>query len=296
LVVIAIIAVLIGLLLPAVQKVRESANRVRCMNNLKQMALGCLLHESTVNRFPSNGFHYRFIGDPEKGNGVDQPGGWHFNILPYIEQQNLYGMGLGKSDAERRETGKQMNATVVSLFICPSRGGAAPIKSVFTAFTNINPPSHFARSDYAGNGGSNTTGWSSYMSTNQTGVIFSRAGTKLEEISDGASNTYLIGERFLNPDFYNEGSSGGNDQGWAGGHDFDNYRATDYRSSDPTTSSTYAPRRDRAGVNIRESFGGPHSTFQMAFCDGTVRSMSYSISPENHNRYGNRMDGQVITE
>ena len=297
LVVIAIIAVLIGLLLPAVQKVRESANRARCMSNLKQMALGCMLHESSLSRLPSAGIHYRYVGDPEKGNGKDQTGGWHYNILPYIDQGNLHDLGLGKSDAERRETGKQIMGTVVPLFHCPSRGGARPIPSVFTGFTNINRPSVFARSDYAGNGGNNTTGWSSYVSKNQTGVIFSQAGTRVQEILDGLSNTYLIGERFINADNYNDGSDPGNDQGWSVGHDYDTYRATDYKASDLATSSTYAPRQDRAGLNIRESFGSAHpATFHMAFCDGTVRPISYSISGENHSRFGNRADGMVNAE
>ena len=102
LVVIAIIAILIGLLLPAVQKVRESANRTRCMSNLKQLSLGCIEHESRLRRFPAAGWNYRYSGDPEKGMGQDQPGGWHYNILPFIEQDNLHNLGSGLSDAARR--------------------------------------------------------------------------------------------------------------------------------------------------------------------------------------------------
>ena len=85
--VIAIIAVLVGLLLPAVQSARESSRRSSCANNLKQLALGCLSYDSSQGHFPSGGWAWQWTGDPDAGLGPQQPGGWAFQVLPFIEQE-----------------------------------------------------------------------------------------------------------------------------------------------------------------------------------------------------------------
>ncbi len=98
LVVIAVLGILIALLLPAIQAAREAARRVECKNNLKQLSLACLLHEQQVGFFPSGGWGNRWVGDASQGHGPKQPGSWFFNVLPFIEEGAVHGMGGGLSE------------------------------------------------------------------------------------------------------------------------------------------------------------------------------------------------------
>jgi prepilin-type N-terminal cleavage/methylation domain-containing protein/prepilin-type processing-associated H-X9-DG protein len=121
LVVIAIIGILISLLLPAVQAAREAARRAQCVNNLKQLGLGCLNHESAVKMFPSAGIIAPLMGHPDAGVGFGQPGGWLFNILPYIEESTLYKAQQGKTGTPLQDAARLVDQTPLNAFYCPSR-------------------------------------------------------------------------------------------------------------------------------------------------------------------------------
>ena len=92
LVVIAIIGVLVALLLPAIQAAREAARRNSCKNNLRQLAIGCLNHESGAGFYPSGGWGANWVGDADRGFGRDQPGGWIYNVLPFIEEDAMHSL------------------------------------------------------------------------------------------------------------------------------------------------------------------------------------------------------------
>src|SRR3954452_12432014 len=94
LVVIAIVGVLIALLLPAIEFARESSRRSSCANNLRQQALAVRLHEQAHGKFPTGGWK-NYLGDPDAGYGPKQPGGWIYNVLSYIEEDNLRQLGRG---------------------------------------------------------------------------------------------------------------------------------------------------------------------------------------------------------
>jgi prepilin-type N-terminal cleavage/methylation domain-containing protein len=306
LVVIAIIGILVSLLLPAVQSSREAARRIQCRNNLKQLALASLQHESANRFFPTGGWGWRWAGDPDRGFDRRQPGGWHFNILPFIEQQALHDLGAGGNAT----AGMQRASTPVTAFACPSR--RAPRAVSFTNsnnYFNIARPEKTGRSDYAANSGDFTLSgvWEgpdtlangdakseaqwlteSGLTATPNGLIYRRSMVDMGSIRDGSSNTYLIGERYLNPDRYNDGQSSANDQGWDLGYDFDTNRWVN-------ADAAYWPRQDQSGVESNVRFGSAHAgSFHMALCDGSVQSISYSIDGETHRRLGNRQDGQVI--
>jgi prepilin-type N-terminal cleavage/methylation domain-containing protein len=137
LVVIAIIGVLVALLLPAIQAAREAARRAQCQNNLKQLGLGALNHEGTYGFYPTGGWSYDWGPDPDRGFGKDQPGGWPYNLLPFIEQGNLHRLGSGTAYAgsAREAALTQLWTTNVSAYRCPSRG-ASDLQ--FADFNDVN--------------------------------------------------------------------------------------------------------------------------------------------------------------
>jgi prepilin-type N-terminal cleavage/methylation domain-containing protein/prepilin-type processing-associated H-X9-DG protein len=121
LVVITIIGILISLLLPAVQAAREAARRAQCVNNLKQLGLGALNHESAIKAFPTGGWAFFTTGHPDRGQGARQSGGWFYNILPYIEQDQLYKTQLGVSLNQQKTAAATLLQTPLNAFYCPSR-------------------------------------------------------------------------------------------------------------------------------------------------------------------------------
>ncbi len=157
LVVITIIGILIALLLPAVQAAREAARQLQCKNNLKQLALGCLNHENATGRFPTGGWGAAWTGDADLGTDQRQPGGWIYNILPYIEQQALHDLGAGATGATKDSCNLQRLATPLAILHCPTRRPPIVYPWVAPSWNPVNTgparPSSVARTDYTANGG-----------------------------------------------------------------------------------------------------------------------------------------------
>jgi len=332
LVVIAIIAVLIGLLLPAVQSARESARRISCRNQLKQLALGCIVFMDARKTLPSGGWGSPFPADANRGLGPDQPGGWCYQILPFIEQKNLADMGAGQAitSAAFRSASTLLHQTPVAVFYCPSRRRPAAYPQQWGSVSTqqwIPGLPGVAKSDYAASSGDSLThagvgfgsdqfalpaGYSAAATTPwtntddprtrfyQTGVIHYRSKITTKNVTDGMSKTYLIGEKFLSPDGYQRllpGGAGlyGDNQGAWSGFEWDNHRVA-WNPASSLAQENYQPRRDIAGVDNPGylAFGSAHpGSLGMAMCDGSVQEVSYAIDPLVHRYQANPLDGQA---
>ncbi len=307
LVVITIIGILIALLLPAVQAAREAARQTQCKNNLKQIALGFLDHEHMFKIFPTGGWSHEMVGDPDRGFDEHQPGAWEYNVLPFIEQQALHDLGAGLTGAAQAAANTQRIMTPLGMMNCPTRRNPilfAVYPPNYYGGSNqlylCNPVTLVARIDYAACAGNTVLAghWSMPVPYSQestavwqspayfTGISFQRSEIKMCDVTDGTSNTYMVGEKYCDPNTYMTGTDPADDQNIFVGWDNDNYR---------TTNSTYPPMQDTPGFSSEGSFGSAHANgFQIAFCDGSVQMMSYSIDPLTHDYLGNRKDGQVI--
>lgn len=320
LVVIAIIGILIALLLPAIQAAREAARRSQCMNNLRQLGEASQNHLSAHGFFPTGGWGFNWVGDPDRGYGRGQPGGWIYNILDYLELKQIRNMGKGQGalgSREKMRIATQMIQTPISLAICPTRRapGLFILSPAYASYsTNANfSGARTARSDYAANAGEGyetsilgprtpaaapTFVWDVW--TEQlTGVMYCRSTVKTKNILDGTSNTYLAGEKFCNPDHYNDNVSWGDDGIMLNGYDNDNYRLTAQNANlpalfDESSGSYLPPLRDRRGVENWLCFGSAHTgVCNFVFCDGSTHAISFNIDQELHRRFGNRKDKMV---
>lgn len=292
LVVIAIIGALVSLLLPAVQAAREAARRATCQNNLRQLGLAMHSHHAAHQRFPSGGWGFVWMGDPDRGTGRDQPGGWAYSLLPYLEEATLGDLGRGQSEQVKRQRAADVAQTPLATLNCPSRrplalypyGGSHHVH-------NAEPVTLAFKSDYAANAGDTVAGglgpetledadngayqWGDALQA--TGVIYTRSEVGVRHITDGASHTYLVGEKRCLVDGYDWGD----DQHAFLGHGNDTARYT-------SIDLPVAPDGHASG---HKQFGSAHTGgAYFVYADASVRLVSYQTETEVHRAAGNRAD------
>jgi prepilin-type N-terminal cleavage/methylation domain-containing protein len=275
LVVIAIIAILIGLLLPAVQKVREAAARAKCQNNLKQIGIGLHGCHDAIGRFPGAGWNQTpyqgsaVTGSPPPPTAANS-GSWMFQVLPYIEQQQVY----------QSKSINVITGTPIPIYFCPSRRAPA----TFSASSN------FAGTDYTGNGlCTSGTGQSNCSKFVPAGIFrpYCKGSITLVGITDGTSNTIMVGEKNLCLASLNTGNditdykSAGYSRGWDYGTsgNWDNTVSTgtnpnnvqDLQASSKCTNGTHYYGSSHTGIT------------NMLFGDGRVAQVRYnSINKANN--------------
>lgn len=316
LVVIAIIGILIGMLLPAVQQVRESARRTSCLNNLRQIGLGALNFESAMQRFPTSGGAVEQFTNPEEEFGSAfgyQHLGWMFQILPFMEQENLVSL-------RDREGINEIIEPQVQAFNCPSRSGRFA-----TIATEI-----YALPDYAGVMSShNDAGWNGFEyritedpreneeSVVYTGIIikgghvnvnsgqvFDFGDVKFGSISDGSSNTVMIAEKSVRANAYTITSA----EPWPFWEVFGYYVGSDWPNMRQFGALTDVQAADRevpvradnevrlSGEVSEQGFGSAHpGVFNAVAGDGSTRSLSNNTNLLLLDQLGKRADGTTAT-
>ncbi len=328
LVVIAIIGVLIGLLLPAVQKVREAANRASCSNNLKQIGLGIHNFHSTYGMLPPDRL-------------VNHWPGWAVLLLPFLEQDNAYKQwDIRYRVAEQPATQGDPLRNFVKTYYCPSRRSPGLLSNQYTftvpdsstaAVLGTVTARPGALSDYASVAGvanndgamriSNPTGTYNGRALNTRANFNNLAGpgalclswqsqTTLMSISDGTSNTALIGEKYIRPNSFearNEDrcvydTNNQNNMRRFMGRIVTNFNPLTYNPTDPPNPligdpklQTYTDPASGLAVSLNQCFGGPHPGIcQFVFADGSVKGLSTNLDILTLTLLGLMDDGQVI--
>jgi prepilin-type N-terminal cleavage/methylation domain-containing protein/prepilin-type processing-associated H-X9-DG protein len=306
LVVIAIIAILIGLLLPAVQKVREAAGRIKCQNNLKQIALALHNHHDALGCFPAGG------GGPLTGPPFSNRFSAHSRLLPYLEQDNCFRtMDFTMPPTDPMNTACAQGHTI-STFICPSD----PQSSTPTDWAGNNYVANYGSDILYGQDASRATGAFWFAST-ETFV-----GARFADLTDGTSNTAAFSERFkgdwsnaiitLRSDLFNpkgvmplsrdDGVNfclaiDPNDPTNQWRSDFGGYWLTGWHM---TLYTHTAPPNRRAcaypqnlTMNMPASSGHTNGV-NVALCDGSVRFVSNTVNIDTWRAVGTRAGGEVV--
>lgn len=330
LVVIAIIGVLIALLLPAVQSAREAARRTQCVNQLKQVSLAFHNHHDTHGYFPSGGWGWFWVGFPEQGYGKSQSGGWLYSLLPYMEEELLHDLGSGSSNV--RSFAKQRVQLPFEGMVCPSRRttNVYDFQSSSASYRFCSRPIQVAsKTDYACNGGNirttelfdsigggppedaggllatNPKESPSYEISSEgdrkrdwNGICHYRSEVKMRQITDGTSKTYMVGEKWMYVENYENGLDDGDNEPAFVGNNNDTIRMTYYSAAEPVKYVLQSDSEDPKGANGqsygRRKFGGPHpGGFNMAMCDGSVSFALRDIDPHIHAVTGSRNGGEA---
>ncbi|HWL07185.1 MAG TPA: DUF1559 domain-containing protein [Planctomicrobium sp.] len=315
LVVVAIIAILVALLLPAVQQARESARRTQCKSNLKQIGLALVNYHDVHNAFPPGWVQMKSATNYNTSLGAISPDGanvdgftstgflhystqtdlvswgWPAFLLPYVDQISLYQQTIGQNVRLEDVDGTgEIAQTPLSIYRCPSDSGAPKIRNAGGRALNT------AISNYAGNLGHRqvNTGDIGGRSGQTTGLFWGNSRVRIRDITDGASNTIIVGEAA-----YQHGSTVWGAKAWAGAK----------RGANPDgirdllcTGRQAMNAANASGSEIPETFNSHHTAgAHFVLGDGSVRFISEHIHYISGNTLSstykyllNREDGQVV--
>ena len=288
LVVFAMIAMLLAMLLPAVQQAREAARRVQCQNNLVQIGIALTNYTATHDVLPPGSQDNQGPIRSRENGGYHM--GWLTQLLPYLEKQNAHAE-IDFTSSVYDPVNLPVRQQRMNVFVCPSAAAPEPLKFAWTNYSGVNNDSESA------------------IDVDRAGVLFLNSAIRYEQIRDGSSNTLFVVEcRTVSA----------NNLGWMSGT----------RSSlRNLVRAVENPRTDIAGTRIEanrktqfvhlndandsnqspaeiesdfDSVGGPGSShralFHVLLGDGTVRAISHSIDPATLRKLAHRADGEMVPE
>lgn len=305
--IIFIIGICIALVLPFISHAREAARVILCGDNLRNLSLAALNHESAAGAYPSGGWNENWYGDPDVKFGPAQPGSWTYSLLPFLGQEHLFQLPADGDPEVISDTQKEHMATVaqtpVPVFCCPSRRMPEwmPLAENLKIM-NCAPITNGAKCDYAGNVGAldascasqQTAGsdWEelrkqvreeSWVRSAHNGTIYDASAVAMSEVTDGTSNTYLIGEKCLNPEYYDVWSDGDQLGLYAGQCSENSRSAGNLGAINPLHPAQDSDSELGGDFGNSHKFGSSHKgTFGMAMSDGSVQRISYNISGQVH--------------
>jgi prepilin-type N-terminal cleavage/methylation domain-containing protein/prepilin-type processing-associated H-X9-DG protein len=297
LVVIAIVAVLVGLLLPAVQQSREAARRTSCTNNLRQLAIAAHRSHDDHGTFPTGGRFPVYVGDrPTRGTTV-----W-VELLRYFEQDNLY--RKWDHDDNRNNVAADRNAAraqVIKLLLCPSDPLPETVSESSTA-VGVPPWSHgfYGMSSYGGNAGRRSSG---PLQITRDGIFWIDSCVGIADITDGTSNTLLFGERFhRDPEFERLQpivAPGTSPLGGLGKWSYVAAVGFAHVTLSAAVRINYKVPPEEDGATLVDrlcAFGSGHpGGANFAFADGSVRFLRESTSLPTLRALSTRCGGEVVS-
>jgi prepilin-type N-terminal cleavage/methylation domain-containing protein/prepilin-type processing-associated H-X9-DG protein len=320
LVVIAIIAILVGLLLPAVQKVREAAARMQCSNNLKQIGLALHNYHDANNKFPPGYADGNTNSNSTPDNDVGPGWGWAAFLLPYVEQGNLYAL-INFSQPMMSATNAPLAQKSLSVYQCPSDPLQQLVPIYDSSFSS--PIATVAHSNYVGcngweecfynaggNGqGSGADGLTGALGQAGNGLFFRNSKSTIGSVSDGMSNTIFVGERSGNrsPSTWTGSVPGGRCPAWMAtqppapyapppGAAYDN---ADFGEALVLAhgNATHVPSADFP-IFDADTFHSTHAGkgVNFLFGDGSVHFLTSSINPITFQYLCTIAGGEVATD
>ena len=321
LVVIAIIGILVGLLVPAVQQIREAAARTQCINNLKQIGLALHSYHDSMKRFPPGYVDGNTNPNSTPDNDVGPGWGWAAYLLPYLEQANLHRQ-IDFSQSVGRGSNVAVSQMPLVIFQCPSDPNQQAFPVYDSSFSS--PIAIVAHSNYVGcsgwqecfNGaggnpqsGSGTDGLGGGFGQAGVGLFYRNSQTRMASVTDGLSNTIVVGERSSDhsPSTWTGAVAGGRCPAWMATQPPNPYAPPPgpaYDNADfgealvlAHCNATHLPSADFP-IFDPDTFYSMHTGkgANFLFGDGSVHFLTSGINPFTYQALGTIAGGEVATD